>query len=39
MSLQNAATDFDIWSPVPSRVSIGLKDTREVSKKSTEVDN
>ena len=37
MCLQIAATA--VWSPVHSRVSIGLAETREVSKENTEVDN
>ena len=40
VSVQIPATvDFDVWSTVRSRVSIGLAETREVSKESTEVDN
>ena len=40
VSLEIAATaDFDVWSPVHPHVSIELEETREVSKKSTEVDN
>ena len=40
MGLQIASTaNFDVWSPVHSRVSIGLAETRVVSKENTEVDN
>ena len=40
MCLQIPATaDFDVWSPVHPRVSIGLAEIREVSNESTEVDN